>query len=697
MGKTRLALEVASRVIDEFPDGVWLAELASVSEPDQVGSTVAQEIGRHDPLAETEAAERVPDRIGAAIGRSRMLLLLDNCEHVVGAAAELAADLLAVCQRLAVVATSRRSLGIPGERLIEVGSLDTPAGDDTSAVAASEAGRLFVERAEAVFPAFRLDDTTAPAVAQVCRRLEGMPLAIELAAARSRIFTAGQLAERLEEALGVLSGGHGPLERHHTMRAALVWSYELLSDAERALFRSLGVLRSSVILEAVEAVAPIAGNALSVLESLIDKSLVVVVDGLSPERRFGLLEVVRQFAAELLRSGGEYDDTARRHRDFFLTRVQTQLVIDVGYPAYAGMAAEVDNVRAAVEHSLQIFDNEAAIDLVCAANAWWRHLGLFGEELHLLDRALRAAETTGLSVRARSVGLTEAASAAIYLGRVNESSRFVDDAGALAAHHPENPEARASWAFQAAMLDYYGANGDPARGNHLMRESQALNDASGRTLAAAYALGGLIRAAIFHDEVDDPDVDRAITDGIERARKRGAPLAELTIRVLGSVAQLLKGRADTYGDCLDAFSDLDRLGSGWFPEMCAQLVGLAAELTDEPALAQQLTLRYIRSCRRTGIRLMLPCAIRTTARLATTELPEVALRLWGGAEQMEVVTGLRNLPLMVRLDGPIRQACADVLVAGTEKLVLEGAAWPVTHLTEAAEEALLMLRAEPAG
>jgi hypothetical protein len=230
-----------------------------------------------------------------------------------------------------------------------------------------------------------------------------------------------------------------------------------------------------------------------------------------------------------------------------------------------------------------------------------------------------------------------------------------------------------------------------------MREAQASADALGAPLTAAYAMGGIIRAGIYHDRCDDPDVDRAVADGIERTRMVRAPMAELTIRLLGSIVQMLKGSADVYGRCLDTFTELDGLGSSWFVEMGAQLVGLAAELAEDKTAAREHTVRYIRSCRQSGIRLMLPCAIRSSARLVGAGSPDLALRLWGGAEQMEVITGLRNLPLMERLDDPIRQVCTNELAGGAENLLLEGRSWSVTQVTEAAEQALLTMRPETAG
>jgi predicted ATPase/class 3 adenylate cyclase len=293
-GKTRLAVEAARRLLDEFPDGVWLADLAVLRDGEKVAATVAKAMGHHDPLAESDGPGLVRDRLEAAVGDDRVLLVLDNCEHVLDAVAELVAGLVGLCSRLVILATSRQPLAVAGERLVEVGSLDLPAGDDVAAVAASEAGALFVERAQAVDPRFELDPRSAVAVAEVCRRLDGLPLAIELAAARARLLTATQIAERLEETLAVPTGGPRRGERHQTMRAALAWSYELLTQAEQVLFRRLAVFRSSFTLEAAAAVAPGARpDILSVLGGLVDKSLVAVIDGPAGERRFRLPEPVR--------------------------------------------------------------------------------------------------------------------------------------------------------------------------------------------------------------------------------------------------------------------------------------------------------------------------------------------------------------------------------------------------------------------
>ena len=337
-GKTRLAIEAGRRLLDEFPDGVWLAELAVLRDPAQVAATVAKAMGHHDPLAEAGGPGLVRDRLGAAIGDRAGVAGARQLRARGGGGRRAGRRPSWVCPGLVVVATSRQSLGVAGERLVEVGSLDLPASDDAAGVAASGAGALFVERAQAVHPRFRLDPPTAAAVAEVCRRLEGLPLAIELAAARARLLTATQIADRLEETLALPAGGHGGVERHHTMRAALAWSYDLLSEIEQELFRRLAVFRSSFILEAAAAVAPaVSDDILSVLGGLVDKSLVTVVDGPDGERRFRLLEPVRQFAAELLQASGEQDDAASRHRHHLLSRLPAP---GYGAPGLAGVRGD---------------------------------------------------------------------------------------------------------------------------------------------------------------------------------------------------------------------------------------------------------------------------------------------------------------------------------------------------------------------
>jgi predicted ATPase/class 3 adenylate cyclase len=695
-GKTRLAVETGRHLMDEFPDGVWLAELAVLRDPAQVAATVAKAMGHHDPLAEAGEPGLVRDRLAAAISNHRMLLVLDNCEHLIETAADLVRGLLGDCPRLVVLATSRQSLGVAGERLVEVGSLDLPAGDDVASVAASGAGALFLERARAVHPRFQTDPSTAAKVAEVCRRLEGLPLAIELAAARARLLTVAQIAERLDETLGLLKGGHGGVERHQTMRAALAWSYDLLGEAEQELFRRLAVFRSSFILEAAAAVAPaVSGDILDVLGGLVDKSLVAVVDDQAGRRRFRLLEPVRQFAAGLLQASGERDDAARRHRDHLLSRLQTPDYVVIGSAAFEDLATEVDNVRAAVEHSMRTSEPEAATLLISSYEVSWQHLGLVDELVDRLADALRTASPARISLAALSYALETASRNATYLGRVGEATAFAERLADLRGQHPDEARVRASWAYSLALLNLYRVGGDRSEGNRLVREAQHAFVLSDQPVWAAVAAGNLALAAIPWDAIDDVDVAAAIKDATRLAQTGGSPNVALTVHVLDGLTRVMGGAGDAFPSCLDAFAELDALEEGWLAEWCGLGVGPVAELVGDNRVASAHALRWVRFCRRSGVRLMLSSAIRGAARLsAAAGYPAEALRLWAGAEHVEAVTAMRYMPLMQRLDGPLRQQCTDALGPGAARPLAEGASWSVAEATQAAEEALLGLQAD---
>jgi predicted ATPase len=698
-GKTRLAIEAGRRLLDEFPDGVWLAELAALRDPVQVAATVAKAMGYHDPLAEAGGPGLVRDRLAAAIGRQQMLLILDNCEHVTEAAAALVTRLLGDCPRLVVLATSRQSLRLAGERLVEVGSLDLPAGHDPASVAGSGAGALFLERAQAVHPRFQMDPSSAAKVAEVCRRLEGLPLAIELAAARARLLTVAQIAERLQQTLSLLAGGHSGVERHQTMRAALAWSYDLLGEAERELFRRLAVFRSSFILEAAAAVAPaVSDDILDVLGGLVDKSLVEVVDDPAGRRRFRLLEPVRQFAAELIDAGGERDDAAGHHRDHLLARLRTPDYIVPGSASFEDLAAEVDNVRAAIEHSMRTSEPEAATELISSYEVSWEYLGLIEELVDRLGDALRRANPGRIPLGALSYALGTASRNATYLGRVDEAAAFAEQLGELRRQHPDEAHLQANWAYSLAILNLYRAGGDRSEGNRLVREAQHAFELSDQPIWAAVAAGNMALAAIAWDAIDDPEVAGAIKDAILLAQRGGSPNVALTLNVLDGLIRVMGGAGDAFPTCLDAFAELDALDGGWVAEWGGLGVGPVAELAGDNCVAVAHTLRWVRFCRRSGLRLMLSSSIRGAARLsATAGRPAQALRLWGGAEHVEAVTGLRYMPLMQRLDRPLLQQCTDAPGANAARLLAEGASWSVAETTQAAEEALVGLEADNNG
>jgi len=372
-GKTRLAIQAAAEVAERFPDGVFLVELAAVTDTSLVLPAVAQAAGVAEappqPLEET---------LSAALGSARVLLVLDNLEQLVAAAPTLA-ELLAACGSLSLLATSRAPLHITAEREYSVPPLSP-----------DEAVALFVERARAVRSDFH-PNGGAPAVEAICERVDRLPLAIELAAARIKFLPPQKLLSMLEQRLSVLSAGARDLpERQRTLRATIEWSYGLLDEAERRVLARLGVFARGCTFAAAEAVAE---ADFDTLFSLVDKSLVRQEEGPGDEPRFSLLETIREYALDRLAAAGEHEETARRHAEFFLA------FTDEAGPALVGadqgqwldrVAAEHENLRAVLEWSLGPGDLETGLRLAGALRRYWEAFA--PSELRAwLDRALPQA------------------------------------------------------------------------------------------------------------------------------------------------------------------------------------------------------------------------------------------------------------------------------------------------------------------
>lgn len=301
-GKTRLSIEVGAQELEHFANGVWMIELAALSDPGQIIPALAQAFGLQEspfsPLASL-VSDHLCDK--------RLLLILDNCEHLIAACARLADDLLHQSAGLKMLASSREALGIAGEM-----AYYTPSLRD------SESRRLFVERAQAANSNFSITDSNASAIAQICARLNGIPLAIELAAARTKLLSVDQIAARLNDLFKLLTGGsRTALPRQQTLRALIDWSYDLLSEEERALLRRLAVFAGGWTFEAAEFVCP-KHDVLDLLAQLVNKSLVVVDNDGSESRRYHLLETIRQYAREKLLEAGESFEVRILHGQFFL-------------------------------------------------------------------------------------------------------------------------------------------------------------------------------------------------------------------------------------------------------------------------------------------------------------------------------------------------------------------------------------------
>jgi predicted ATPase len=392
-GKTRLALELAGQRLDDFSDGVWLVELAALGEPELLGPAIAQ------ALDTRLASDRAPEvALAGHIGDRQQLLLLDNCEHLIEAVAHLVQALLGLCPRLTVLATSREPLRIPGEVTWRVPSLSLPKlGECSSSDSEAESVRLFTVRAGQAAPGFELDDENAVAVATLCHRLDGMPLAIELAAARVSVLTPAQIVERLDDSLDLLSAGsRTAMTRQQTLRATLAWSFDLLDAEEQVLLRRLSVFAGGFGLEAVEDVCaepPLERpRGVGLLGRLIDKSLVHVEDG-PGDRRYRQLETVRQYAAERLDEAGESGVFERRHREWYVELAESDPTPTGDLPArdrLRRLDSERDNLRAALASALAD-DPQLALRLTVALWRFWLMRGYLAEGCRWLDSSLAAA------------------------------------------------------------------------------------------------------------------------------------------------------------------------------------------------------------------------------------------------------------------------------------------------------------------
>jgi predicted ATPase/DNA-binding SARP family transcriptional activator len=430
-GKTRLALAVAQKEVEGFEDGVWWVELASLSDPDLVPRALASALG----------VREVPDRslteeLVEHLESRRVLLILDNCEHLVESCAALAGTLLRTCPDLRMLATSREPLRVAGETVWMVPSLSLPdrqrGPSAVGALARYEAIRLFTERAEAVDAGFALTHQNATSVARLCHELDGIPLAIELAAARVRALAVEQIQERLEDSLGLLTTGNRTAPpRHQTLRATLLWSYELLDAHERKLFEHLSVFAGGWDLGAAEAVgaeeAP--GVVLDLLSNLVDKSLVVAEksgQGSSSILRYRMLEPVRQYASELLTESGDSEETRRRHAAYFVAlaeQAQPRLRSEVEW--LGRLEQENGNLRGALSWAQATDAISTSARLCWALHVfWWIH-NHHPEGRRWVEPVIQRREELSIRWRIRTTIVAEVM--AFGQGDIGAVERFIED------------------------------------------------------------------------------------------------------------------------------------------------------------------------------------------------------------------------------------------------------------------------------
>ncbi len=591
-GKTRLSLQVAADVLEDYADGVWLIELAALAEPALVTQTLAQTLGLRE-----EAGRSLLQTLIEHLKPKRTLLVLDNCEHLLSAITRLADALLRACPGVNILANSREGMGTAGEVIYRVPSLSLPDPKKPHTVVSIsqyESARLFVERAAAVLPAFTVTNANASALASVCHRLDGIPLAIELAAARVRVLSLEQIADRLDDRFRLLTGGsRSALPRQQTLRALIDWSFELLTLSEQTLLARLAVFAGGLTLDAAEAVT--VGNgiedweALDLLTGLVDKSL-VLAQAQGESARYHLQETVRQYARELPLFLDDAARIRRRHGHYFVTLAEEadpQLDGPQQKEWFARLEAEHDNFRAALDFCSQDAAREsaeAALRLTAAIYWFWFVRGYLSEGRSYLAAALerdsgeadpkvRARALTGAGILAREQGDNAEArtrfTQSLQLAREQNDLRGVTGAlnnlGMLAL---DQGDYQAAQPLYAESLELARAQGDRAR------IAAALNN----TGNSMFYQGNYSAAKTMYSE--SLALARQLQD-----KQRIATYSNN----LGLVARHegdYEGARALYGESLTLFLELqDRRGVAYVLEMLAALVAVE----DQPARSVRLS------------------------------------------------------------------------------------------------------------
>src|SRR6202022_700118 len=499
-GKTRLALHLAADLLDRYPDGVWLVELAAVTEPAAVAPTVA---------AAVHIGERpgrpVVDTISESLRSRHLLLLLDNCEHLIAACADLADALLRACPRLTILATSREGLNVPGESLMPVPSLRVPAGDTLpplDELRHYEAIGLFVDRSAAHQPAFTLTEENANDVVRICRRLDGVPLALELAAARVRVLSVAQVASRLDDRFRLLTGGgRTVVARQQTLRALIDWSYALLSEPERVVLRRLSIFVRGWTLEEAEAVCSGDGiereSILELLAHLVDKSLVVMQDR-GGTARYTMLETIREYAREKLVDSGEVPAVRRRHFEhFFHSAVDKPLWADAGSTVPVDYGIDYENLRAAfdwIESEPNSIEQELLMAGLLLGPAAVR--GRVGELRQIVARALARSDPA-----AQTLGRARALLASATLATMQGDFKVVAPLAEEAVRLLRGLGQKHDLAFALIMVARASLPDEEASGR-AMRESRALLEELGDQWGLGMLLFNMADAALARGDYD---------------------------------------------------------------------------------------------------------------------------------------------------------------------------------------------------
>ncbi len=625
-GKTRLALKLAEDVLPEFPDGVWFVDLAPVTDASRVELATAVALGLRE-----EPGRPLTQTLIEHLERRRVLLVLDNCEHLVAACANMATLLLHACAEVRLLATSREALGVDGEHVEPIPSLELPGEHErggAAAHAAFESVRLYVERAKQVAPTFGLTDANAAVVGEICRRLDGIPLALELAAARAKVLSVEQIRAKLDDRFRLLTGGsRTALPRQQTLRATIQWSYDMLAPREQEFMRRLSVFTGGWTLETATAVVEENGDefeSLDLLTLLVDKSLVVVDRSNADRPRYRFLESVRQFAREMLDAGGEAGAVHDRHLDYFLA---------------LGERAEAELLGPKQGH-------------------WFSELELENGNL------LAALSWSGHSPEGVQKGLRLSGSVARFWsarGHYEVARRAMNDA--LARDRTAEPTpGRAKAVVRAGALASY--QGDYAAARSLVEESLRIYRSLGDSRGEARALSGLATIASFTGDYEDSRHfgGEALAKYRAAGNERGVAVA---LHILGFVALCLgeyEPARRLYEEALSLYRKVE--DREYIALTLADLAVIVARLGEREA-ARELLAESIDIVQELGARREGAYALEGAAELAAEGgQAQTAVRLAGAARALREAIGS---PL-----APTEQRERDLLLARMESSLGEG-------------------------
>jgi len=686
-GKTRLALEVSRELLEAYSDGVWLVEFAPLSEEALVPKAVAEALEVSE-----RPDERLADTLTEVLGSRELLLVLDNCEHLLEAIARLADVLLDSCPRVRVLATSREGLGVEGEVRWPVPPLYAPDLQYSSTIEELErleSARLFLARARNRDPSFAFTPGNAQVVVELCSKLEGIPLAIELAAARVDTLSLEQISERLEGSLELLThGGRTVSPRQRTIRGTLDWSHELLHERERKVFRRLSVFAGGWALEASEVVVSDEGigqsDVLELLSGLVDKSLVIAeLTAESGGVRYRLLDSIRQYALEKLEQSGEAEDVKRAHAEYFLAlaeEAEPELIGPRETESLERLEEELDNFRAALSWTSKHGEAELGLRLAGTLGSFWFWEGHYDEGRGWIEGALTREGRTPALARAKALG-----AASLLASQLSDYARAKEAAeeGLRLSKEAETEDSRRPFFvwnspptfFLNRLGNVAMEEGDLERARALIEETLALSRQANETQGIVWSL--LILAIAATLRADYEQSERLYAEGLSLARELHSAYARFLFLQNWGWTALLRGDYERASVLIEEAVELARERRRGFMGLLSRPLdnlGWAALLGGElgrakAQFAENLTLSKVRGNK--GTLLM---SLEGLACVAGAEGEALrAAKLFGASESLQATVDYRLVPQERAVLEPYRASVRSRLgEASWEKAVVEG-------------------------